>query len=404
MIKRGSPEVIIKEIVATYGVSHVYWNRVYEPESIKRDTNLKATLIEEDLPVKSFNGLLTIEPWDNQKKDNTGYKVYTAFWNCFAKKNIEFPKFKTIREINSPKIWGSLKIDELELLPKIDWDKGFYSKWEPGEKAAQRNFQNFLKTNIEDYNTQRDIPSVQGTSLLSPHLHFGEISPQYMWQQLVLKFGPLKSWQNENISRFAKEILWRDFSYNILFHFPETLEKPLQEKFKKFPWKKSKKRLTAWQKGLTGYPIVDAGMRELWATGWMHNRVRMIVGSFLTKDLMLHWREGAKWFEDTLVDADLASNTFGWQWVSGCGVDAAPYFRIFNPELQSKRFDPQGEYIKKWIPELASLPTKWIHCPEDAPGNVLEEADITLGKTYPKPIVNHAMAKIDALTAFKSIQ
>ena len=266
---------------------------------------------------------------------------------------------------------------------------------EPGRKGALKEFKKFKAGPITEYKEKRDLPGIKGTSRLSPHLHFGEISAKEMWAAIEKK---------EKNTPYLRQIIWREFAFHLLYHFPHTTTEPLNQKFSAFPWKKSKSNLKKWQKGLTGYPIVDAGMRELWVTGWMHNRVRMIVASFLIKDLLIPWQEGAKWFWDTLVDADLANNTMGWQWTAGCGADAAPYFRIFNPVSQGEKFDKDGNYVRKWAPELSALPNQWIHKPWEAPDEILNEANIRLGKNYPKPIVNHADARKEALALYNQIK
>src|SRR5690242_13743991 len=267
------------------------------------------------------------------------------------------------------------------------------------------NLKRFLSRTFADYPEQRNRPDLAGTSRLSPHLHFGEISPRQIWHALKAaaeKRGwPRARWRD---TQFLAEVGWREFAHHLVFHFPHTTERPLRREFEKFPWREDAKLQRAWQKGQTGFPIVDAGMRELWATGWMHNRVRMIVASFLVKDLMIDWRAGARWFWDTLVDADLAQNTLGWQWTAGCGADAAPYFRIFNPTAQGAKFDPNGGYVRHWCPELAKLPAEWIHQPDQAPAEILRAAGVELGRTYPQPVVSHARARAAALEAFARIK
>lgn len=257
-----------------------------------------------------------------------------------------------------------------------------------------------LDSIIPSYTETRDYPSLNGTSHLSPYLHFGEISPCTIWHAVKSH----KNLDEAQAEAFLRQLGWREFGYYLLYHFPDTPEQPLKQKFASLSWKTDHKNLHEWQKGRTGYPLIDAGMRQLWITGWMHNRVRMLVGSFLVKDLFINWVEGAKWFWDTLVDADLANNTLGWQWVGGCGADAAPYFRIFNPVTQSEKFDSEGDYIRKWVPELAELPAKWIHRPWEAPEAILREAGVMLGDTYPHPIVNHEQARVAALEAFTELK
>jgi deoxyribodipyrimidine photo-lyase len=267
------------------------------------------------------------------------------------------------------------------------------------------NLRRFCGSAFRDYGTRRNRPDVAGTSRLSPHLHFGEIGPRQVWHELRAfakrQSLPVTEWRQ---SQFLAEIGWREFAHHLLFHFPHTPTAPLRPEFAAFPWRKDAGWLRAWQRGRTGYPIVDAGMRELWATGWMHNRVRMIVASFLVKDLLLDWRDGARWFWDTLVDADLASNTLGWQWTAGCGADAAPYFRVFNPTSQGEKFDPQGDYVRRWVPELANVPADWIHRPWEAPAEILSRAGLRPGDDYPEPIVSHAVAREVALEAFAKLK
>jgi deoxyribodipyrimidine photo-lyase len=288
-------------------------------------------------------------------------------------------------------------LDALGLLPTIPWDASFHDHWRPGEAGAQERLDSFLSEAVTGYHTQRDRPDCDGTSRLSPHLHFGEISPRQVWHALGRR-------TSRGAETFRTELGWREFAHHVLYHFPHTPEAPLRTQFERFPWDSNPRLLRAWQRGRTGYPIVDAGLRELWATGWMHNRVRMIVGSFLTKDLLISWRVGARWFWDTLVDADLANNTLGWQWVSGCGADAAPYFRIFNPAAQGERFDPQGDYVRRWVPELARLPARWIHRPWTAPTGELDAAGVRLGSEYPEPALDHALARRKALEALRSLK
>jgi deoxyribodipyrimidine photo-lyase len=277
--------------------------------------------------------------------------------------------------------------------------------WQPGEAGASAALKRFVRCAFNDYSEERNRPDAAGTSRLSPHLHFGEISPRQVWhglKKMAAKRGfSMKQWRG---SQFIAEIGWREFAHHLLFHFPHTPTQPLRADFKKFRWRKDSAWLKAWQRGQTGYPIVDAGMRELWTTGWMHNRVRMVVASFLVKDLLISWQEGAQWFWDTLVDADLANNTLGWQWTAGCGADAAPFFRIFNPTTQGEKFDAKGDYVRRWCPELAKLPERWIHQPGQAPESVLRAAGVELGGHYPEPIVSHVIAREVALERFAEIK
>ena len=393
-------------MVRATGAGAVYWNRRYEPAVIARDATIEETLLAKGLAVESFNGALLNEPWTIQNQSAKPFQVFTPFWrHCLAQPDPAGP-LPTPKHLSAPAKWPqSVPLDELELEPKISWADGMHAAWQPGEAGATDSLKLFLTKAFDDYSVQRNRPDVTGTSRLSPHLHFGEISPRQVWhglRRLAAKRGlPVEKWRG---SQFLAEVGWREFSHHLLYHFPHTPTEPLRANFKQFPWRKNAVFLKAWQQGRTGYPIVDAGMRELWATGWMHNRVRMIVASFLVKDLLLPWQEGARWFWDTLVDADLAQNTLGWQWTAGCGADAAPYFRVFNPTSQGEKFDPQGDYVRRWCPELSKLPTGYIHAPHEAPVDVLPRPGVEPGRTYPQPIVNHAVAREVALEAFARIK
>ena len=404
LIMSGESGKILLDLAAKFGAKHIYWNRRYEPAIVVRDHGIKKDLMASGLNVETFNGSLIHEPWEVLKKDGTPYQIYTAYWNAGIK-NCTVRKLIQMAPIpRAPQMSGeSLNIADLTLGPKVHWDMGLQRLWQPGEISAARLLQDFVEHRLPKYQETRDIPGQMGTSLLSAHLHFGHISPQQLWHAVIEKHGHISS-LDAHAKQFLKELIWRDFAANLIFYFPHTDRKPLRGQFANFPWRKSKSHLQAWQSGQTGFPIVDAGMRQLWSCGWMHNRVRMVVASFLVKDLRINWQEGAKWFWDTLVDANLASNTMGWQWAGGCGADAAPYFRIFNPMLQGARFDPEGLYIRTWIPELENLPNRWIHQPWEAPKCVLEEAGVVLGKNYPKPIVDHSLAKIEALLAYDTIK
>lgn len=390
IIRHGSSSLaVLQSVMRETGATEVYWNRLYEPEVIARDKTIKAAL-----SAQSFNANLLHEPWTIKTQTGKPYQVFTPFWRaCQLVGEPERPvpapsKLPTIGKLPSD------DLQRLELLPKLDWANGFSEHWTPGESGALKLLTKF---EVENYSTDRDFPDRDGTSRLSPHLHFGEISPRQIWRVI-------RDTKRSNPAPYLRQLIWREFAYHLLFHFPRTPIEPLRGEFAAFPWSRNPERLKLWQKGQTGFPIVDAGMRELWATGWMHNRVRMIVASFLVKDFTLSWQEGAAWFWDTLVDADLANNTLGWQWSAGCGADAAPYFRVFNPMLQGAKFDPEGLYVKRWIPELAALDTKWIHSPFMAPADALRTAGVTLGKNYPHPVVDHARAREDALLAYAHIK
>ena len=381
----------------------VFWNRCYEPDSIKRDSEIKEHLLSHGANVKSFNSYLLFEPHEIKNKANSYFKVFTPFWrSCNINhqprtlyRNAEINHYDTIVKSDDLNSWN--------LLPNNpNWADKFSQHWQPGEHNAQKLLSQFLEQKSNEYSKNRDIPGIEGTSKLSPHLHFGEISPHQVWHQA--QHHANKTTEQNGLNTYLAEIGWREFSYHLLYYNQNLPSQEFNIKFKNFPWEQDSSDLAKWQKGLTGYPIIDAGMRELWSTGWMHNRVRMITASFLTKHLLIPWQEGAKWFLDTLLDADLASNSSGWQWVAGCGADASPYFRIFNPILQGTKFDPSGEYIRKWIPEISTLPDKYINTPWKASKELLNTHKITLGKDYPEPIIDHTFARNRALELYKSIK
>lgn len=403
VIRGGSSEAALRELVAECGVTRIVWNRRYEPGIRERDTKIKEQLRSEGIIVESFNAALLREPWEGCKADGSAYQVYTPFQKNLAAKGYGTDPLPAPRVLSAPAKWPqSESVSNLKLLPTMPWAGRFPEHWKPGIAGATANLARFLEQAITQYGDGRNLPAQPGTSRLSPHLHFGEIGPNQVVAAVRERFGQSK--HPAGVETYIKEIIWREFAYHLLYHFPRTTTEPLRADFLKFPWTKDRSLLRAWQKGMTGYPIVDAGMRELWVTGWMHNRVRMIVGSFLVKDLLIPWQEGASWFWDTLVDADLASNTLGWQWIAGCGADAAPYFRVFNPVLQGEKFDPRGEYVRRWVPEIAALPDKWIHRPWEAPPELLRGAGVELGESYPEPIVDHANARDAALEAYAELK
>ena len=404
IFRRGPTLETLRALLKETGATAVFWNRRYEPAMIARDKEIKASLRAEGVEAESFNAALVHEPWTIQNQSGKPFQVFTPYWkHCLAKPDPAEP-LPAPRKLVAPDHWPkSLELGELELEPKIKWAEGMRAAWEPGEAGARTQLKKFLAAAFANYTNDRNRPDLTGTSRLSPHLHFGEISPRQMWHA-VRQHGEDKGMSTWRSSQFLAEVGWREFAHHLLYHFPHTPTEPLRADFKKFPWRKDAAFLKAWQKGQTGYPIVDAGMRELWTTGWMHNRVRMIVASFLVKDLLLSWTEGARWFWDTLVDADLAQNTSGWQWTAGCGADSAPYFRVFNPISQGEKFDPQGDYVRKWCPELGKLPNNWLHQPWQAPPDILARAGVVLGRDYPEPIVSHAIAREVALEAFAKLK
>lgn len=396
----GNPQEIILKIIKQHNISSVYWNRCYEPYRIQMDSAIKQELTAINIECKSFNGSLLWEPWDILKKDSTYYKVFTYFYRngCLQAKapRVPLPIPKKLNVLRDN--FNKCTIEHFKLLSVIKWYKNVEAVWQVGENVAQEKLVNFLNNYLSGYKEGRNYPDQPHISKLSPHLHFGEISPNQVWYAAKNhdKF-------NKDLDHFLSEIGWREFSYYLLYHFPGLPKQNFQSKFIKFPWRNNVKLLKAWQRGQTGYPFVDAGMRELWQTGYIHNRVRMVVGSFLVKNLLLHWRYGAEWFWDCLVDADLANNSASWQWVAGSGADAAPYFRIFNPVTQGEKFDEHGNYTRKFIPELKKLPNKYLFKPWEAPEEILKNAGILLGTTYPKPIVSMVGSRIKALDAYKTI-
>ncbi len=398
VVRRGPSLDVIRSVAKETGAEKVYWNQRYEPALRTRDLKIEAALRDAGLAVKTFQSALLHDPDEVRTNAGNPYRVFTPF----------FKKFKSVVDVaspigqpsfdSSPDFPDSLSIDDLGLLPKIDWAEGIREQWSPGERAAHKRLEWFVDGAITAYDEHRNRPDMDGTSMLSPYLRYGELSARQIWTA-VLNQHP----DNDGAWSYLSEIGWREFSYHLLYHYPHTTEKPLNDRFASFAWSANEDHLKRWQRGTTGYPIVDAGMRQLWHIGWMHNRVRMIVASFLTKDLLIHWREGARWFWDTLVDGDLANNTQGWQWSAGSGADAQPFFRIFNPVSQGERFDSDGKYVRKWVPELSNLPDKYVHKPWEAPEDVLEDAGIRLGEDYPERIVEHSDARKRAMKVYENL-
>lgn len=400
VIQSGNPLSIIIDLIKKYEIDEVHWNRCYEPWQIKRDTILKSKLRDAGVEVTTHNGSLLWEPWEIEKKSGGNYKVFTPFYRKGCLQYIPprnpIPKPNTIVYLSHKEQCNNTGF--LDLLPREFWGDVMMSHWKVGESAATKRLKSFVEEDLSNYSEGRNFPAEQKISRLSPYLHWGQISPNQIW------YAVKKLPQNKNTDCFLSELGWREFSYSLLYYYPTLVTENLQEKFNGFSWQKNKKLLNAWQRGMTGYPIIDAGMRELWQTGFMHNRVRMIVASFLVKNCLIHWREGEKWFWDCLVDADLASNSASWQWVAGCGADAAPFFRIFNPITQGKKFDPRGNYTRKYVPELSELPDKYLHSPWEAPADVLQNAGIKIGKTYPNPIVDLSSSRQRALEEYQAIK
>ena len=402
VLRRGAAEAVIADVVKESRAEAVYWNRRYGPAR-KIDERIKAALKADNIAVESFNGSLLAEPFAIKTGAGGDFKVFTPFWKAMQAQITIGAASPEPREIKAGPKLASGDIDDWDLHPsKPDWSGGMAQMWTPGEMGARKRLRDFLKSGIDGYAEGRDRPDRDNTSRLSPNLHFGEISPQQAWRAAThaIEAGEAPA---RDAQKFLSEIAWRDFSHHLLYHDPQMGHLSWRRQFEQVEWRKgSKAELEAWKRGQTGYPIVDAGMRQLWATGFMHNRVRMIAASFFTKDLLVHWRHGEEWFWDTLVDADEANNANGWQWTAGTGADAAPYFRVFNPVLQGEKFDPAGDYVRAWVPELSKMPAKWIHHPWEAPAAVLADARVTLGETYPRPIIDHDFARKRALDTYKS--
>jgi len=405
ILRRGDPALRISEIIAATGAGAVYWNRLYDRHAVARDSALKSDLKAAGIEVVSCNGGLLAEPWTVKTGGGEPYKVFTPYWRAARAKIEPVPARPAPPTLPAPATWPhGDRLADWGLHPRNpDWSGGF-SIWTPGEDGANTALERFLQRGMADYAQARDRPDVEGTSRLSPHLHFGEIGPRQVWHAVQLAMQSGKASIAKHGEKYLSELGWREFSHHLLYHFPALPQQNFRADFDDFPWDHDEAALKRWQRGQTGYPIVDAGMRELWHTGWMHNRVRMVVASFLVKHLRQHWHQGEAWFWDTLVDADLANNAASWQWVAGSGADAAPYFRIFNPILQGERFDPEGDYVRRWVPELQALPARFIHKPWEAPALVLREAGVTLGATYPMPMVEHDKARALALAAFSALR
>jgi deoxyribodipyrimidine photo-lyase len=401
IVRQGETLDVLARLAAETNASDIYCSRDYEPWSIGVEKVVHAAMAERGVALKRYRGRVLFEPDAVSTKEGQPYKVFTPYWRAVAKLGVGQPldvpsnmRFADgIDGLDEAGAWERLTSE-----PK--WAESLEEAWEPGEAGGRDRLRAFLENGLGEYATLRDRPDLPQTSRLSPYLHFGEVSPRQVWHGAQC--------QDERAERgrevFLKEIAWREFSYNLLYHWPKLPEAPLRREFEAFEWQEDEAGLEAWKRGQTGYPIVDAGMRQLWQTGWMHNRVRMIVASFLIKDLLLPWQEGEAWFWDTLVDADLASNAASWQWVAGCGADAAPYFRIYNPVKQGQKFDPEGDYVRTYVPELAGLASEYIHAPWQAPEDVLDKAGVKLGENYPGPIVDHQAARQRALALFEKIR
>ncbi len=392
-LREGNSLRILRDLIRRSGAQAVYWNRLYEPDTVARDTRIKAALREQGIEVNTYNASLWSEPWRITTRQGEPYRMFTPYWRTLrAQLDVAPQPAQTCapRWIELP---GSLPLAALKLLPAVPWDEGLAAAWRPGERGARKMLQVFCEDALDDYPQGRNLPARHGTSRLSPHLHFGEISPPQIHRAL-LNHSQRVDQRRPDLEPVLRELGWREFAHHLLYHFPQTSTENFNTRFDGFPWRPADETLiTRWQQGRTGIPLVDAGMRELWHTGWMHNRVRMVVASFLTKNLLQHWHHGAHWFWDTLVDADLANNTLGWQWVAGCGADAAPYFRVFNPVTQAKTYDPLGDYVRHWVPELTHVPPDALYEPWKHPSG------LTAG--YPAPITDLTGSRERALAAYR---
>ncbi|MCC2096660.1 MAG: deoxyribodipyrimidine photo-lyase [Hyphomicrobiales bacterium] len=405
-ILRGPAGELVPAIARAANAAGLYWTRRYDGPGVAIDRKLKETLREQDIAAKSYNGQLLNEPWTIETKSGGPYAVFTPYWKAVRagpEPDAPLPRVTKIEDGVWPRgAPQTVSLEDLELLPvQPDWARGLRDRWTPGEAGARTRLKDFLDGPLRDYTEERDRPDREATSFLSPHLAFGEISPRQIWHATRHAAHERKG-LDRAAEKFLAEVGWREFSYHLLFHNPGLAEKNYNSRYDAFPWRDADPDvLSAWQMGRTGVPIIDAGMRELWQTGYMHNRVRMIAASYLIKNLLIDWREGERWFWDTLCDADPANNAASWQWVAGSGADAAPYFRIFNPVLQGCKFDPKGEYVRRFVPELGNLPDTFIHNPWDAPLDVLDKACVALGKTYPEPLVDLKASRQRALQAYR---
>jgi len=400
--RRGPAGDRVLEIARTIGAGRIHWNRLYEPAAVERDKRIKSLSAEQGIEVESYCAGSLWEPFNIRTKTGRPYQVFSRYWDaCRAAPRPPRPRPAPLEALAADSTLRNESLRSWNLLPrKPDWAGGLRETWTPTMAGVQTRLDRFLTDAANRYERDRDLPGSHGTSALSPYLRFGQIGPRQVWHQVeaATVAGAVTTNAAET---FLRELGWREFCTQLLFHHPAMSTENLRTQFDAFPWRNDDDAFEAWSRGRTGYPIVDAGMRQLWRTGWMHNRVRMITASFLVKDLLIDWRHGEAWFWDTLVDADPASNVANWQWVAGSGADAAPYFRIFNPVRQGEKFDRAGEYVRRWVPEIAKLPDRYVHAPWTAPAGVLDEAGIRLGETYPAPIVDHAVARDRALAAFE---
>lgn len=408
-IAQGHTATTLLQLAQSMGAQTIHCNARYEPWARQQQDTIQQELARHDIQLVIHTGATLLwEPKSFATQQGKPYQLFTPYFNrCVGQLPDTTPR-PAPAKLPSPDFWPqSLPVDLLHLLPTTHWDAGIRAVWQPGEQAAQTRLQDFLANALIQYGQARNLPHQQGTSCFSSYLTHGEISPRQIWHAVEewADATPGNTATRKTASDFLRELVWREFAYHVLYHFPHTTTQPLKEKFRQMPWQENPEWLKRWQTGQTGYPLVDAGMRQLWRTGWMHNRVRMVVGSFLTKDLLIPWQDGARWFWDTLVDADLANNSLNWQWVAGCGADAQPFFRIFNPVSQSEKFDPDCLYIRQWVPELAHLSAKQCHTPWQTADRKAQQGSLltSASQPYPAPMVDHGEARDKALHIYKSI-
>ncbi|MCB1883494.1 MAG: deoxyribodipyrimidine photo-lyase [Geminicoccaceae bacterium] len=398
VLRRGDAVAEVAAVAEAAGAEEAFWNRRYAAFAEGQDRAIAAALEGRGVAVRAFDGAVMRPPGAVERRTGGHYRMFTPYlkaWRALGAPDAPLPAPASLKG------WqGRIRSDAPEdwkLAPSApDWAGGMRAAWPPGEAAAAERLERFVEEGLDAYGTARNRPAQDGTSRLSPYLHLGVIGPRHVWHAAGAR--------GDGAWPFLTELVWRDFSHHTLHHFPDLPDRPMREAFEAYPWRHDPAALRAWQRGRTGYPIVDAGMRQLWATGWMHNRVRMITASFLVKDLGLDWREGERWFWDCLVDADLANNAINWQWVAGTGIDASPFFRVFNPTTQGRKFDPKGDYVRRWVPELARLGPAQIHAPWEAPEEALAAAGVRLGHDYPRPIVDHGRARDRALADLRGLR
>jgi deoxyribodipyrimidine photo-lyase len=405
LLRRGGEAETIGRLAAEVGARAVVWNRRVTPDEAAADRAARAVLERQGVAVEEHDGALLFPPGAVRTAAGTPFRVFTPFWRALLARAGEIgPPLPAARRLAAADLPAGDRLEDWRLRPtRPDWAGGLARAWTPGEAGARRRLAAFLDGALAGYAADRDRPGREGTSRLSAHLHFGEISVRQVWHAVAAADDGEGRHPERHAGAYQRELVWREFAHHLLEGAPAMPEEPLDRRFATFPWSREHSLIEAWRRGRTGYPLVDAGMRQLWQEGWMHNRVRMVAASFLVKHLLQPWQEGERWFWDTLVDADLANNATNWQWVAGCGADAAPFFRIFNPTAQARAHDADGAYVRRWVPELAGLSDEALHEPWTATPLELKAAGVELGRTYPLPVVDHAAARRRALEAFASI-